>query len=175
MNEKHLSHLDKLSVTVLLLWVGMAFAIGALAAPVVSRQLPSGDVAGRILAACYRRIDLMSWFAFGLPFLSSYGSRWMAEIDDAGLSPTRLWSAAALVALLMCFTSSAIVNPRMEAVREEAQGSVESLPEGSPERKVFTRAQSISKQLLGLRILLALGLAVGVSRLPKGPKTAPGN
>jgi hypothetical protein len=168
MNERQLSRLDRVSGALLTLWTGMALGIAVLAAPIAFQQLPGRDLAGRVIGACFWWIDLLSWFAFGIPFLLSYGARWLAEIRDSGLGAMRLWSAAVLAALLMCFTSMAIVNPRMEAIRASANGAVASLPEGSPERKAFDRAHSISVQLMGLRMLLALGLAVGVLFLPEG-------
>ena len=121
-----------------------------------------------MIGACFRWIDLLSWFAFGLPFLLSFGTRWLAELKDQGIGPMQLWSAAALAALLMCFTSTAIVSPKLEALRGRFNGPVESLPKGSPDRAAFNRAHSISEQLLGLRMLLALGLVAGLSYLPKG-------
>jgi hypothetical protein len=167
MNEKQLTRLDTVSGMLLLLWAGMALGIAVLAAPVAFHQLPSRDLAGRVIGACFRWIDLLSWFAFGLPFLLSYGSRWLSEMKDSGIGPMTLWSAATLAALLMCFTSMAIVNPRMEAIRARISAPMETLPETAPDRTAFKRAHSISEQLLGFRMLLAIGLAVGVFYLPK--------
>ncbi len=168
MTEKLLTRLDRVSALLLLLWTGMALGIAMLAAPIVFHQLPSRELAGRVIGACFGWIDLLSWFAFGLPFLLSYGSRWLAEMKEPGFGPMKLWSAAALAALLMCLTSSAIVNPRMQAIRARSSGPLGTLPEDSPDRAAFNRAHNLSEQLLGLRMLLALGLAAGVFYLPKG-------
>jgi hypothetical protein len=160
--------MDAISVGVLLLWVGMAMGIAFLAAPAAFHELPSRELAGRVIGHCFRRIDLIAWFAFGSAFLLSYGARWLAEINDegVGIGPLRLWNAALLAALLVCFTSAAIVNPRMEAIRSRIATPIENLPEDHPDRAAFGRAHSISKQMLILRLLLALGLAVGISYLP---------
>jgi len=168
MNEKQLAHLDACSAALLLLWVGMALGIGTLAAPIAFHQLPSRVLAGGVIGACFRWIDLLSWFAFGLPFLLSFVPRWLAEVQEAGIGPLRLWSAAVLAALFMCFTSVVIVNPRLEAIRLRAGAPLETLPVDAPDRAAFRRAHSLSEQLLGLRMLLALGLAIGVFRLPRG-------
>jgi len=167
MNEKLLARLDRVSVLLLLLWTGMALGIAVLAAPSAFKLLPSRDLAGQVVGACFRWIDLLAWFAFGGPFLLSFGSRWLAELKDQGIGPMQLWSAAALAALLMCFTSTAIVSPKLENLRSRFNGPVESLPASSPDRAAFNRAHSISEQLLGLRMLLALGLALGLSWLPR--------
>lgn len=167
--ERTLRWLDMGSAILLLLWSGMALGIAALAAPAAFHQLPSRDLAGRVIGACFRNVDFLAWFAFGLAFLSSYGSRWFAEIKDAGkaIGPLHLWNAAMLAALLMCFTSAAIVAPKMEAIRSRISVPIENLPTGNPDRAAFGRAHSISQQLLVLRLLLAIGLAIGVAYLPK--------
>jgi hypothetical protein len=166
-NERLLSRLDRVSGMLLLLWVGMALGIAMLAAPIAFQQLPSRELAGRLVGACFRWIDILAWFAFGLPFLLSFGARWLLEMKDAGIGAMTLWSAAALAALLMCFTSMAIVNPRMEAIRVRIGAPIETIPEDAPDRKAFNRAHSVSEQLMGLRLLLGLGLAMGVFYLPK--------
>jgi hypothetical protein len=161
--------MDLVSVTLLLLWSGMALGIAVLAAPAAFHQLPSRDLAGRVIGACFRGVDLVAWFAFGLSFLLSYGSRWLAEIQDQaeGIGPMRLWNAALLAALLMCFTSAAIVNPKMEVIHSRIKVPIENLPQENPDRAAFHKAHLISQQLLGLRILLALGLAGGIGFLPR--------
>lgn len=166
MNKKLLSWFDRVSLLALLLWAGMALGIAALAAPAAFRELPSRELAGQVLGVVFRRLDALAWAAFGLSFLLSYGVRWWAELKEAGIGPLRLWSAAALAALLMCFTSSAIVTPRIEGLRARVAGSVAPLPADHPDRAAFRRAHRISVQLLGLRILLGIGLALGLAALP---------
>lgn len=169
MSERTLRWLDLVSVTLLLLWAGMGLGIALVAAPVAFHRLPSRELAGLVIGASFHWVDFFSWFAFGLPFLLSYGARWLAEIKDPGegIGPLRLWNAALLAALLMCFTSAAIVIPRMEVIRSRISVPLDSLPQAHPDRAAFNRAHRISQQLLGLRLLLALGLAAGVAHLPK--------
>lgn len=172
MSERTLRLLDSASVAILLLWAGMAMGIAFFAAPAAFQLLPSRELAGRVIGACFRRIDLAAWFAFGLPLLLSYGSRWLSEIQDAGagIGPLRLWNAAILAALLMCFTSAAIVNPKMEAIRSRITVPIENLLPEHADRAAFNKAHRISEQLLGLRMLLALGLAAGITFLPRKTK-----
>lgn len=168
MSERTLRWMDAVSLSVLLLWVGMAMGVAFLAAPAAFHELPSRELAGRLIGLCFRRIDLIAWFAFGLAFLLSYGSRWLAEVQDegVGIGPLRLWNAAVLAALLICFTSAAIVNPRMEAIRSRMTAPIESLAQDHPDRSAFNRAHKISQQMLVLRLLLAIGLAAGIAYLP---------
>jgi hypothetical protein len=169
MSERTLRFLDLASAALLLLWAGMGLGIAVIAAPVAFHQLPSRELAGRVIGGSFRVVDLAAWFAFGLPILMSYGSRWLSEIKDTveGIGPMRLWNAAALAALLICFTSAAIVNPKMESIRTRIGVPLESLPQDHPDRMAFGRAHRISEQMLGLRLLLALGLAAGIAYLPK--------
>lgn len=169
MGERTLRRLDLVSAALLILWVGMALGMALLAAPAAFRLLPSRDLAGRVIGACFRGVDIAAWFAFGLAFLLSYGSRWFSEIQDPGngIGPMRMWNATLLAALLMCFTSAAIVNPKLEVIRSRIGVPIENLPEAHPDRAAFRKAHRISEQLLVLRLLLALGLAAGVAYLPK--------
>jgi hypothetical protein len=166
--------MDLASAALLVLWVGMALGIVFLAVPIAFHQLPTRELAGKVIGACFRQIDIAAWLVFGLSFLLSYGSRWLEEIKDTGegIGPLRLWNAALLAALLMCFTSSVIVNPRMEVIRLRNSVALGNLPKEHPDRVVFDRAHSISKQLLGLRLLLAVGLALGTMSLPKDKETS---
>lgn len=175
MDERYLPWLDRISVTVLLLWVGMALGVAALAAPAAFHELPSRDLAGRVIGVSFRRVDLLAWIAFGLALALSFGSRWLLEIKDpgVGIGPLRLWSAALLVALLMCFTSAFIVSPKMESIRAGLTGPIERLSQDDPARKTFNRAHGVSRQLLVLRLLLALGLAGGAAFLPSRREEAP--
>lgn len=172
MNEKRIARLDRASALLLLLWAGAVLGIAALAVSIVFHRSLSGDMAGQVAETCFVWADRLALGAFGLAFLLSCGARWFWEIRETGIGPLRLWSAAALAALLMCFTSAAIVNPRMAAIRAGAQGAVASLSAGSPEQRAYQRARSLAYQLLGLRLLLALGLTAGLARLPKGGAAA---
>lgn len=168
MNEKTLRRLDLLSAALLLLWLGMALGFAFLQAPTTFQVLGSRDLAGQVVGATLRRLDWVAWAAFALPLGLSWGSRWLAEFQEAdGIGPLRLWSATALVALLMCFASSFIVTPKLAALRTRINAPIESLAPEHPDRIAHGKAHGISRQMLGLRMLLALGLAIGVAFLPK--------
>jgi hypothetical protein len=97
--------------------------------------------------------------------------RYLNEVGDKdAVGPQRLWGAAALVALLMTFTSAFIVTPRLHAARARMAAPVESVPQDHPDRRVYAKAHGLSRQLMGIRLLLALGLAAGVAALPRGAK-----
>ncbi|GLH70591.1 hypothetical protein GETHPA_21240 [Geothrix rubra] len=166
MNERTLRRIDLLSAALLMLWAGAALGFGALMAPVLFRELPSRDVAGHLAGLVVGRLDWAAWAAFGLAGLS-WGARWVAEVKEELIGPLRLWSAAWLVALLMCLASSAVVTPKVRAIRARIGAPIETLAKDSPDRVAYDRAHAISRQLFFLRILLALGLAGTVGLLPR--------
>jgi len=170
MNEKTLSRLDALSMALLLLWLGMALGFAVLQAPTTFQVLGSRDLAGQVVGATLRRLDWVAWGVFISALGLSWGSRWLAEFQDKdGIGPLRLWSATVLVALLMCFASSFILSPKLVAARARMNAPVETFAQDHPDRVAYQKAHGISRQMLILRMLLALGLTVGVGFLPKGP------
>ena len=173
MNDRTLRRLDRLVTALLLLWAGAALGFGLFSAPVFFGELPSRDVAGRIAGLILGRLDWAAWAVFGLAGLS-WGARWMAEVKEEIVGPLRLWSAAWLVALLMCMASTFVVTPKVRAIRARIDAPIETLAPDHADRVAYNKAHGISRNLFFLRILLALGLAATVGMLPrKGPDQAP--
>ena len=171
MNARMLRRLDFFSAAVLVLWAGAALGFGLLA-PLLFRELPSRDVAGRIAGLMVARLDGVAWAAFGLAGLS-WGARWLAELKEDLIGPLRLWSAAWLVALLMCLASSTVITPKIRDIRARIGAPIETLAPDHPDRVAYDKAHAISRQLFFLRILLALGLAGTVGLLPVRQEAAP--
>jgi hypothetical protein len=168
MTSKSLARLDAAAAVLLLLWTGMVLGFALLMAPLLFSILPSRDLAGLIAGKVVARLDLAAGIAFGGAILLVQGRRWMLELSEPDiLGPLRLWGAAAVLALLMCFTSAFIVSPRLHAVRARMNGPVESFAPDSPDRLAYQKAHGISRQLMGLRLLLALALAAGILALPR--------
>lgn len=172
MTGKVLVRLDAAAAVLLLLWAGMVLGFALLTAPLLFSVLPSRDLAGLIAGKVVARLDLAAWVGFGAAILLVQGARWMMELPDPELlGPLRLWGAAGLLALLMCFTSGFIISPKLRAIRARMDGPVENFAPDHPDRKAYQRAHAISRQLMGLRLLLALALAAGTLALPR---SAPG-
>ena len=171
MDDKLFRRLDAAVVALLLIWIGMGLGFGALTAPLLFKWLPSRDLAGSVAGRIVERLDWAAWVAFGLAVILGFGSRWMNEIDDhEPIGPLRLWTAAGLAALLFCFTSSFIVSPKLHELRERIVVPMEQLAPEHPDRKAYDKAHGLSRNLFFLRLLLAAGMALGVSQLPR--KTA---
>jgi hypothetical protein len=166
MSPTTLRRLDRISVALLLLWAGAALGFGVFSAPVFFRELPSRDVAGHIAGLIIGRLDWAAWTAFGLAGLS-WGARWMAELQEELIGPIRLWSAAWLVAMLMCLASTFVVTPKVRAIRARIGAPIETLAPDHADRVAYNKAHGVSRNLFFLRILLALGLAATVGMLPR--------
>jgi hypothetical protein len=168
MSPRILARTDAAAAVLLLLWAGMVAGFAFLTAPLLFSLLPSRDLAGLVAGRVVARLDLGAWIGFGAALALVLGTRWAKEIRDREVvGPLRLWGAAALLALLMCFTSSFIVSPRLRDLRVRMGNAVETFAPDHPDRAAFRRAHGISRQLMGLRVLLALGLAAGVAVLPR--------
>ena len=167
MSPASLLRLDRISAALLLLWAGAALGFGVFSAPVFFRELPSRDVAGHIAGLILGRLDWAAWTVFGLAGLS-WGARWMAELQEEVIGPIRLWSAAWLVAMLMCLASTFVVTPKVRAIRTRIGAPIETLAPDHADRVAYNKAHGISRNLFFLRLLLALGLAATVGMLPRG-------
>jgi len=165
---KTLVRTDAVAAGLLLLWAGMVLGFALLTAPLLFRLLPSRDLAGLVAGNAVARLDAAAWIAFVGALGLTLGVRWAREQREAEVvGPQRLWGAAALVALLMCFASAFIVTPKLRDIRARMAGPVESLAPDHPDRAAYRRAHSISVQLMVLRLLLALALAAGAAGLPR--------
>jgi hypothetical protein len=168
MTERALRRLDSTVSTLLWIWVGMGLGFGALTAPWLFQLIPSRDLAGQVAGTVVRNLDWAAWAVFGAAFLLGFGLRWANEISDRHpVGALHLWSAAAIVALLMCFTSSFIVTPGLQHARARIQGPIEALPHNDPNRAAYDQAHSLSRNLFMLRLLLAAGMALSASQLPR--------
>lgn len=168
MTTKAYLRTDAVAATLLLLWAGMVLGFAVLMAPLLFSSLPSRDLAGSIASKVVARLDLAAFLGFGGAMALALVPRWLQDTRDAdGLGPQRLWGAAALVALLVCFASAFIISPKLHQLRVRMNGPIEALAADSPDRAAYQRAHSISRQFMGLRLLLALGLTAGLAALPR--------
>lgn len=168
MTVKTLARVDAAAAALLLLWAGMVLGFAVLTAPQLFATLPSRDLAGMVAGKVVARLDLAAWIAFTAALVLGYGVRWLGEIQDAdAVGPLRLWGAAGLLALLMCFASSFIATPKLRELRARMNAPVETLPQDHPDRAAYRKAHSLSRQLMGLRLLVAMAMAAGTAVLPR--------
>jgi len=168
MTARILARTDAVAAVLLLLWAGMVLGFAFLVAPLLFSTLPSRDLAGMLAGKVVARLDLAAGIAFGAAIVLVQGGRWLAELPETEiLGPMRLWSAAAVLALLMCFTSAFVISPKLRAIRAHMGNAVETFAPDHPERLAYQKAHGFSRQFMGLRLLLALALAAGTLALPR--------
>ena len=171
MTTKTIDRLDTIASTILLIWVGMAICVSVFTIPLILKYTINYELSELLISKIATRLDVAAWFAFGVSFLLVKGARFIMGIAETEvISYMRLWSAAAFLALLVCFTSTFIVAPKLCAVRShvgiamEVGGSVATYNDGA---SFHREAFKISRQLTWLRLLLAVGLVAGVKKLPR--------
>jgi hypothetical protein len=146
--------LDTISRGLLLAWVALALA-----------GLAFGSAVGA------RLVDAAAWAAFAAAFLLSGLPRWLRGISDSeAIGPFRLWGTACAAALLFCIASSFIATPKMAEAKARIRAQEASLAP-APDRleslyREHARAKNFSVQFVCIRILLAVGLAMGTKKLP---------
>jgi len=147
-SEATFKRLDALSRA--LLWLWALLALGVIATGGLETQ-------GRL-------VDLCALGAFVLAFLLSFVVRRFSGIADVGpFGPLRLWMFATLAAFLLCLDASFVVAPK---IQEQM-----ALAEADRDQPALKKAQSFGHQMLGLRMLLAVGLGYGVVLLPRRKAT----
>jgi len=113
-------------------------------------------------------VDTGAWIAFAGSLLLSGLPRWLNETTDKEvIGPFRLWIAASTVALIFCMASSFVATPKLKSL--QAQLSIERTSPQQLEtlRNNYTKVRNFSMQFLCIRAVLAIGLALGLKRLPQ--------
>jgi len=159
MAEAGYRRLDGLAAALLLLWAGLALSLLLLPIPAPWAHPGDGGLPRLVMADwVLRRLDMLSFVGFGLPLLLVWLPRFLAEQEDGTpIGPLRLWSAAALAALLVCFACVAIMGPRLALAHASAPA----------DPVAWGKAAGLARQFLVLRLILALGLAAGTAWLPR--------
>ncbi|MBP1628172.1 MAG: hypothetical protein H6Q00_2647 [Holophagaceae bacterium] len=157
MDERLLARLDALSRALLWIWVLLVLA----------------SLVGGRLEALRRILDYSAWGVFGGSFLLSFLTRWLNEIEDpAPIGPLRVWLGASLVALLMCLASTFILAPKILTIRGRLAVAEVEGRDLSADQASLRKARNVANQMLGLRVLLALGLGYGALMLPRRKASA---
>jgi UDP-N-acetylmuramyl pentapeptide phosphotransferase/UDP-N-acetylglucosamine-1-phosphate transferase len=134
----------------LAVWVGGTFAV-VLAAPVVFREAPSRDLAGRIFGDILSRLEavkhaLSVLIVFGVFSAVSRSGR----ID--GLAAVT--AVASFLAIASNVYVSMVVRPRMAYYRSKI-GSFDAAPDDDPWRRKFARLHSWSTRAVSVGLLCA--------------------
>jgi len=169
MTTKTIDRLDSVANNILLVWAGMALCVNLFVTPLIFKYASNCELAELITSKIATRLDITAWLVFGTAFLLVKGIRFVVGIvDDEVISYMRLWSATAMLAILVCFTSTFIVAPKLCAYRSHVGiamevGNMSCNNDASFHGKAF----KISRQLTFLRTLLAIGMAVSIKKIPR--------
>jgi hypothetical protein len=170
MTTKTIELLDVVTEVILLIWAGMALCVTLFATPLILKYTNSYGLAELMMSKMATRLDVAAWLVFGAAFFLVKSTRFVMGVSEFETISyyMRLWSAAALLALLVCFTSTFIVAPKLCAFRSHV-GIVMDVDNvtSSDNVSLHKKAFKISHQMILLRLLLAIGMAVGVKKLPR--------
>ncbi|MCL1908635.1 MAG: hypothetical protein FWG12_04620 [Holophagaceae bacterium] len=151
MQEKTIVALDAVSATLLSAWLCIVIF------HFVFRQ---------VIIIFY--VDIGAWIVFGGAILLSGLPRWLNDVSDREvIGAFRLWIATCAVALILCMASSAVASPKLKSLQTEL--SSERTPPQQMEmlERNHARVANFSIQFLCIRAALAIGLALGLKKLPR--------
>lgn len=144
---------------VLALWLGAALFFVAVVAPAVFAAVPTRAVAGAIVG----RVLPTLFFAGVLAGLVVMLVEW--RVSQRFAVTGRM--VAGFVTVVSCGIAQFGIAPRIEKIRAQIGGSLDSLPGGDARREAFGRLHGLSVVCLGiaaLAALIALALAVRVQQ-----------
>jgi len=144
-------------LAILALWLGAAVFMSAAVAPALFAVLPTrtlaGEVVGRLLPTVF-----YSGMVVGV----------LVVAIDVWVAGTWRWSTVTISSLLIavsCAIAQWIVFPRIDRVRAQIPGPIESLPLDDARRVAFGRLHGISVGWLGLAMLAAAVCFVACAKL----------
>ena len=169
LTAKTLARTDAAAAALLLLWAGMVLGFAFLIAPLLFGILPSRDLAGLIAGRVVAGWISPPGSAFLAAAVLVQGARWTpGDPRRRGAGP------AAAVGRGRRAGPADVLHQQLH---HHPQAAGDPGPHGRPggsgrHRTIRTgwptsRAHGISRQLMGLRLLLALALAAGVVALPR--------
>lgn len=134
-------------LTLLALWLGGAVVVSAVVAPALFAVLPTrtlaGAVVGRVLPAIFYSGMLIGALVVVL------------ELTGGG---TWSWTGrgmAGVVIVAACGVAQLVISPRIERLRAEIGGSLDSLAPDDARRAAFGRLHGLSVGWLGLAMIAA--------------------
>jgi hypothetical protein len=143
-------------LAILGLWLGAAAFMSVAVAPALFAVLPTrtlaGEVVGRLLPTVFYSGIVVGVLVIAL---------------DAWVAGAWRWSwltISSLVIAVSCAIAQWIVTPRIERIRAQIPGAIESLPLDDARRVAFGRLHGISVGWLGLAMLAAVAAFVVCAR-----------
>jgi hypothetical protein len=143
-------------LSVLALWMGAAVFFSAAVAPAAFAVLPSrtlaGAVIGRLLPTIFWSGMLIGAAAVALEWTAGGSWNWRGR------------EIAGVVMVAACGFAQLIIGPRIERLRVEIAGPLDSLPVDDIRRAAFGRLHGFSVAWLGVAMLAAAVMIVASAR-----------
>jgi hypothetical protein len=140
---------------VLAFWLGAALFFVAVVAPGAFAVLPTRMIAGAIIGRVLRVLFLSGVLAGLLVILVEW------RVPSRRAVTGRM--VGGFVTVVSCVIAQFAIAPRIEVLRGQIGGSLDSLPAGDARRMAFGRLHGLSVVLLGIAMLAMLGaLALAV-------------
>lgn len=148
------------SLAIVSIWVGGLAMLGFVAAPTIFATLEAQDpaggraLAGLVFGAVFERFQHWTWVLGALLAL--------LLVVRALIGPRprrlalRLWAVAGMVALSL--TTAFVIAPRIEAIRLDARGAVNALPDTDVRKAEFTRLHGLSTAFMLCTLAAGVGL-----------------
>jgi hypothetical protein len=143
-------------LSLLALWLGAALLFSAAVAPALFAALPTrtlaGAVVGRVLPVIFFSGLAVSIAVVALELYSHGNWSWRGR------------EVPGVIGALSCAIAQLVVSPRIERLRADIGGVIETLAPDDARRAAFGRLHGISVAWLGLAMLAAAAAAVMAGR-----------
>ena len=146
-----------LEIIAITTWVGGMAALSFIAAPAIFQTAPSRESAGRSFGLILRRFH---WVAYGCgaAILIAGVLRWGNSYRVT--APELVRYVIALLMLGLSLFSGLVVSRKLDRVRAEMSGGIDSVPKADPRRAEFNRLHRLSTTLMAFNLLLGFALAI---------------
>lgn len=154
---------QKVGLTLLSLWLGVAVFFSFALAPAAFSVLPSQHLAGQVVSRTLGVVEIAGIVIGAILLLFAFLSR-------GRRGSALIFELVAIATLTMAMIASRLVSNRMHALRLQAGEGLYALSAGDPLRSSFDHLHQFSVGLMGLAMVVALvlivRLIVGRSGLP---------
>lgn len=141
-------------LTSLAFWVGGNLALGALAAPIIFRELEGRTLPGRIFGLILQRFAKVKWALSLVLILTTLLRYWLYDIPD----PWN-WARYGCLGLLLfahLYHEWGVV-PRIQSLRDSI-GDFDATPQQPPARQAFEKWHRLSVKVVQAQTYVGFGL-----------------
>jgi hypothetical protein len=157
----------------LALVLGPPVFFGAVVAPQAFHLLPTRDMAGALQAPIVTRLCWIAEGSFAALLLTS----WFLTRKGASKIVRVVMTRAAFLGLIVAVVIEKLLVARIERIRVEAAGLIDTLPAADPSRLLLEQLHRVSTAFFGVEIVAAVLVLAATARLlsshPSPPPVAP--